>query len=142
MFDHDTATGAITMHRGDTGSFVVHCSRASGEAWPEESRMLYTIRNGAGDIVLQRIYRMDDAFGLGDGVVLIEFHNDDTDNWEDSTYSTERRYNVFPVWKGGAPSSDARCVDALATGDEMIEGVPVRTVFQGTLTINKVLGDI
>ena len=77
-FQHDNITGDIKMNAGDTGSFKVHCSRASGETWPEGSRMLYTIRNQAKDIVLQRIYRLDDQYGLGDGVVLIEFHNDGT----------------------------------------------------------------
>jgi hypothetical protein len=140
-FQPDYKTGDIKMNAGDTGSFKVHCSRTSGETWPEGSRMLYTIRNQAKDIVLQRIYRMDDQYGLGDGVVLIEFHNDDTDEWEAGEYATERRYNVNPIWDG-TPST-ARCVNALADGAaKMIEGVPVRTVFKGKLTIEAVEGRI
>ena len=139
MFVRDK--GNITMHRGDTGVEPVRCRRASGEDWPAESRMLWTVRNPQGEIVMQRIYRLDDAWGLGNGVVPIEFHNSDTDQWEPGTYTTERRYNLSPVWKGGT-APEARCVNALLTGDEMTEGAPVRTVFQGTLTINGVLGDI
>ena len=140
-FQHDNTTGDIKMNAGDTGSFKVHCSRASGETWPEGSRMLYTIRNQAKEVVLQRIYRMDDQYGLGDGVVLIEFHNDDTDTWEAAEYTTERRYNVNPVWEG-TPST-ARCVNAMIPGTaKMIEGVPVRTVFKGKLTIEAVEGRI
>lgn len=139
-FVHD-AEGNIRMNAGDTGSFKVHCTRLSGAEWPETARMLYTIKAGDGTVMLQRIYRLDDAFGLGDGVVLIEFHNDDTDDWVPGQYTTERRYNVAPIWDG-TPSS-ARCVDALAEGAaHMIEGVPVRTVFKGTLTIESVDGRI
>ena len=140
-FQHDNETGDIKMNAGDTGSFKVHCSRKSGESWPDTARMLYTIKNQQGETMIQRIYRLDDAFGLGDGVVLIEFHNDDTDTWENGDYSAERRYDLTPVWEG-TPSS-ARCVDALAPGAaKMIEGVPVRTVFQGTLHIDGVIGGI
>lgn len=140
-FDHDIVTGNIRMNQGDTGSFLVHCGRSSGNEWPSTARMLYTICNAQGEIVLQRIYRMDDQWGLGDGIALIEFHNNDTDDWPVGTYSTERRYDVAPTWDG--TPSEARCVDALAEGAaKMIEGVPVRTVFEGTLTIETVHGRI
>ena len=139
-FQHDLMSGDIRMNAGNTGSFKVHCARKSGEDWPSTARMLYTIKDPQGVIVLQRIYRLDDAFDLGDGVVLIEFHNDDTDTWEPGQYTTERRYNLTPVWEG--TPSDARCVDALRTSARMIEGVPVRTVFKGILTIESVDGRI
>lgn len=139
-FQHDLVSGDIRMNAGDTGSFKVHCARKSGEDWTADSRMLYTIKDPQGVIVLQRIYRLDDAFDLGDGVVLIEFHNDDTDTWEPGQYTTERRYNVAPIWEG--TPSDARCVDALRTSARMIEGVPVRTVFKGILMIESVDGRI
>lgn len=140
-FRHDNVTGNIEMNQGDTGSFKVRCSRKSGDSWPETARMLYTIRNAAGEIVIQRIYRLDDQWGLGDGVVLIEFHNSDTDELPVGTYSTERRYDVAPTWEG-TPAVE-RCVDALAPGAaRMIDGVPVRTVFQGTLRIDNVYGRI
>lgn len=140
-FVHDITTGNIVMNAGDTGSFKVHCSRKSGKNWPSTARMLYTVKNGQDEIVLQRMYRMDDQWGLGDGMVLIEFHNDDTDDWLPGEYTTERRYNVEPIWDG-TPST-ARCVNALAAGAvHMIEGVPVRTVFKGTLKIEKADGRI
>lgn len=141
-FHIDLETGNIIMNAGDTGAYKVHCARESGEEWPATARMLYTIRNASGTIVLQRIYRMDDAWGLGDGVVQIEFHNDDTDTWEPGTYETERRYDLTPIWQG-TPST-ARCVNQLGPGEHavMIEGDVVRTVFRGTLTIENVLGKI
>lgn len=134
-------TGNIEMNAGDTGSFKVHCNRLSGEDWPSTARMLWTVTSPTGEIVMQRIYRMDDQWGLGDGVVLFEFHNDDTDDWAPGIYQTERRYDIDPVWDG-TPST-ARCVNALTPGTaRMIEGVPVRTVFKGTLEIENVQGRI
>lgn len=139
-FIHDLATGNIRMNAGDTGAIKVRCTRTSGESWTEDSRMLFTVRGPDGTIVMQRIYRLDNQYGLGDGTVLIEFHNDDTDTWEPGDYSMERRYDVEPVWEG-TPSA-ARCVDALREEAHMIEGVPVRTVFVGTLHIDGVIGRI
>ena len=140
-FYFDTATGDITMHAGDTGSCKWHISRKSGDAWPDTARMLWTVTSPQGEIVMQRIYRLDDQFDLGDGWVFMEFHNDDTDNWNSGTYSTEIRVDVTPVWDG-TPST-ARCVDALATGAaRMIDGVPVRTMFKGSLVIEPVQGRI
>ena len=102
--------------------------------------MLFTVKNGAGEIAMQRIYRLDDQWELGDGVVFFEFHNDDTDTWEPGSYTTEMRIDLTPIWEG-TPSS-ARVVNALTSSARMIEGVPVRTVFKGSLTINAVDGRI
>lgn len=141
-FQFNAETGDLRMNAGDTGSFKVHCARGSGEVWPETARMLFTVTNGSGEIVLQRIYRLDDQWGLGDGVVLIEWHNDDTDDWLAGQYQMERRYDVNPIWDG--TPSGARCVDQLGPGDHavMVEGATVRTVFVGTLTIDGVIGRI
>ena len=138
VFDKDT--GNVRMYAGDTGSYKLHVTRESGEAWTEDARLLYTI-TGASGIVIQRIYRLDDQYDLGDGWILIEFHNDDTDELDPGDYMIEGRANVDPVWDG-TPSS-ARCVDALAAGAaHMIEGVPVRTLFKCTLHIDSVDGRI
>ena len=141
-FQVDLATCDIKMNRGDTGSFWVKASRASEAAWTEDDRLLFTIRDGQNEIVMQRFYRLDDQWGQGDGIVLIEFHNDDTDEWTPGDYTMERRYNVAPVWEG-TPST-ARCVNTLDPTNPatMIEGVPVRTVFKGTLHIDAVDGRI
>ena len=141
-FVHDNDTGDIRMNAGDTGSFWLRATRSSGESWPDTARMLYTIRNPLGVIVLQRIYRLDDQWDQGDGVVLIEFHNDDTDTWDAGNYEVERRYDITPVWEG-TPSA-SRCVDQLGPGTHAVmkEGDVVRTVFKGTLTIEGVIGTI
>lgn len=140
MFNYNENATEITMHAGDTGAFKVHATRQSGEDWTSADRMLFTIRNQAGEIVLQRFYRLDDDEGLGNGVVEIQFHNNDTDTWEPQQYSMERRYNVNPRWDGTAPTG--MCVNALTAGVRMIEGDVVRTVVQGSLTIQGILGEI
>lgn len=140
MFKVNLDTMAIEMHQGDTGSFKIHAERGSGEAWTEYDRALFTVKDGQGEIVMQRIYRLDDQWDLGDGTILVEFHNDDTDSWDPGQYSTELRFNVSPIWQGTAPT--ARCVNALTTSARMVEGSIVRTKIQSTLTISGVLGDI
>ena len=140
MFSYDAKGTEITMHSGDTGAFKISATRATGEDWTENDRMQFTIRKD-GVIVLQRWYRLDDDEGLGNGVVEIQFHNSDTDTWEPGQYEMERRYAVNPLWKTGtAPAG--MCVNALTSGNEMIEGDCVRTVVQGTLNILGVYGKI
>ena len=139
MFNID-ANGAVTMHRGDTGAYKVTAARSSGDPWTEYDRLLFTVRNGSGDIVMQRFYRLDDDEGLGNGVVEIQFHNNDTDEWEVGQYSMERRYDINARWDGTAP--EGMCVDALTAGVRMVDGDVVRTVVQGSLTIQGILGEI
>lgn len=140
-FIFDKATGNIEMNAGDTGSCKWHITRKSGDSWPDTARMLWTVTAPSGEIVMQRLYRLDDQYDLGDGWILMEYHNDDTDDWGPGTYQTEIRVDVDPMWDG--TPSEARCVDALAPGAaHMIEGVPVRTLFKGTLRIDGVQGRI
>ena len=141
MFKVNLETMEITMHQGDTGSFKVGATRESGTAWTEDDRALFTVRNQQGEAVLKRYYRLDDQYDLGNGKILIEFHNDDTDTWEPGTYNTELRFDVSPIWDGEAP--EGRCENALLPGvAQMIEGSVVRTVIQSTLTIQSILGEI
>ena len=142
MFNVNLETGAVAMHRGDTGSFKIHASRGGGDAWTEDDRMIYTVRDSQGEIVLQRFYRLDDQWDLGDGVVLIEFHNDDTDSWANGTYEVERRYVIDPVWEGTAPVS--RCADALTANARIVEGGVVRVPETGqtTMTLSDIYGEV
>ena len=140
MFQVNETATVINMHAGDTGAFKIRATRASGTDWTEDDRMLFTIRNSSGEAVLQRFYRLDDDEGLGNGVVVIQFHNNDTDQWDVGQYSMERRYDVNPSWDGTPP--EGMCVNALTAGVRMVEGDVVRTVVQGSLTINGILGEI
>ena len=140
MFTRDPATGNIAMHRGDTGAFTVHGTRKTGTDWTEYDRMLFTVKNGNGEIVMQRIYRLDTD--LGNGRVEIQFHNNDTDQWENGTYNAERRYIVNPRWEGTAPEGD--CVDAMTANAKMVDGDIVRVPEKGqfTITLNDIYGEV
>ena len=138
-FYFDPETWAITMNAGDTGSKWLRGQRESGTAWTEDDRCLFTVRSGA-DILMQRIYRLDDQWGAGDGYFLMEFHNGDTDTWPAGTYNTEWRFDIDATWDGTAPTG--RCVNGLTAGVAMTDGGVVRTKVQSTLTIQGVLGDI
>lgn len=140
MFNFDNDSWAITMHQGDTGSKWIGAERESGESWTEDDRCLFTVRNNAGEIVMQRAYRLDDQWEQGDGWFLMEFHNADTDKLPTGTYNTEWRFDVSPTWEGTAPTS--RCADMTATTAHMTDGSIVRTTIQSTLTIMGVLGEV
>ena len=139
-FTLDPETMDIKMFQGDTKAFKFTAHRKSGTDWTEYDRMLFTVTDPNGEIVMQRIYRLDDQWGLGNGVVLIEFHNDDTDSWDPGTYNTEVRFDFPPIWQG-TPST-ARCVNALTSSAKMIEGGNVKTKIQATLEIKAVQGRI
>ena len=139
-FDFNKDTCVITMHKGDTGSKWIHATKESGDDWTDDDRCLFTVRDQQNRIVMQRLYRLDDQWGAGNGYFLMEFHNNDTDTWDEGNYRTEWRYDMTPQWDGTAPTG--RCVNAMTAGVKMVEGSVVRTKVQSTLTISGVLGDI
>ena len=144
MFDFNKSTYAITMHAGDTGSKWIRATRESETAWTEDDRCLFTVTAPDGSIVMQRIYRLDDQWGAGDGYYLMEFHNNDTDTWAPGQYSTEWRYDIDPSWLLG-PEPTGRCTNTLVDGVVtimMVDGAVVRTKVQSTLTILPVRGKI
>lgn len=140
MFSFDNNTCAISMHAGDTGSKWIHATRESETDWTADDRCLFTVRNASNEIVMQRIYRLDDQWGAGNGWFLMEFHNNDTDTWAPGMYTTEWRYDVAPSWDGTAPTG--RCVNGMTAGVKMTDGSIVRTKVQSTLNISGVLGNI
>lgn len=123
MFEVNESTGAITLHAGDTGSYRVEAELETGEEWTSADRMKFSVESESGSVILERYYRLDTS--LGNGVVIIMFHNDDTDDWTPGTYRTQCRYYVNPRWDGTAPTGDV--TDALAEGvAHIIEGDVVR----------------
>lgn len=126
MFVIDPNNSAITMHKGDTGAYYVNLSRSSGEAFGENDRALYTVKQGA-NIIIEREYALDDET-LGNGRFLIAFRNSDTDTLAAGSYSTEIRVVINPI------RSDGKIVD----------GDVVRTITasKSTLTILDVLKEV
>lgn len=140
MFTLEKDSGNITMHRGDTGAYKVTARRKSGAEFTAADRMLYTVRNMNGEIVIQRLYRLDTA--LGNGKAVIQFHNSDTDQLENGTYNAERRYIIAPRWEGTPP--EGNCVNALTAEGKIVEGDVVRTppIGQATITLGDVYGEV
>lgn len=123
MFVIDPNNSAITMHKGDTGAYYVNLTRSSGEAFGENDRALYTVKQGV-NIIIEREYALNDET-LGNGRFLIAFRNSDTDTLAAGSYSTEIRVVINPI------RSDGKIVD----------GDVVRTITasKSTLTILDVL---
>lgn len=127
MFEVNKETAAVTMHCGDTGSYAVAATRSSGDPFGADDRALFTVQDASGKIVIQREYRLDDA-ELGNGVILIEYHNPDTDQLPPGTYNTELRYIIHPYRTDGT----------------IVNGDVVRTppVLQSTLVLRAVYGEV
>lgn len=144
MFEYDKTTGAVTMHQGDTGSFYVHCQRKSGTPWTENDRMILTI-GPRDDPVIQRYYRLDRA-DTGNGRILIEFKNADTDQVPTGSYPLERRYVINPTWDldEGASIPTEDCANALTSGARIIDGHIVRVPEHGqsSLTLTDIYGEV
>ena len=99
MFRVNFETGEIVMNVGDTGCFEVKGEREDLLPWTDDDRAVFTVRNAAGDNVITRVYGLNDE-ELGNGVVLIQFHNNDTDGLEPGSYSWELRFVVNPYYDG------------------------------------------
>ena len=143
MFEIDLETMRIEMHKGDTGSFLVTAEKLSGEAWTADDRMIFTIAAADNSVVLERYYRLDSgrtSVELEAGKALIEIHNDDTDDWAVSTYSTQLRFVGGAVWDGEPVTDDV--ADSLAIDSHIVEGVPVRTALQSTLQLKTIYGGV
>ncbi len=146
MFHIDINTGNIEMHVGDTGAFKTHATRQSGTAWTNADRMVFTVRDGSGNVRLQRYYQLNTE--LGNGYAEIQLHNNDTDKWPSGNYNTERRYVVNPRWEDSsgdpheAPAGNP--VDALDSSIKIVDGDVVRVPDNGhaTMTLLPVYGEV
>ena len=119
-------------------------ARDDETAWTAADRLIWTVRSSTGDIVIQRYYRLDDDGGLGNGVVQVELHNDDTDDLAVGSYQLERRYVVNAYWDGDGTAPDGACVDALTDVNHIVDGDIVRVPENGqsTLTLSTVYADV
>lgn len=146
MFKVTYPGGDIVMHRGDTGSYKVVPARESGAEWTSADRLLYSIKNPAGAVVMKRAYRLD-RDGKN-GIADIEYHNADTDTWPAGTYQGELRALINAYWNIPNPPT-ADVADLLALEETlgvdriMVDGDTVRTrEEQFTLTVKDVIGEV
>lgn len=112
----------ISLSVGDTATLRI---RADGDLVlnPDVDRVLFTIKNAAGDIVLQRTLAPD-----VEGSVLVAFSNADTDFLSAGSYSYDVRYVINPNY-----DDDGNVID----GDRVI--TPKRPQ---TFTLLSVVGDV
>lgn len=97
-FHVDHETGEIKMHSGDTGAFIQPLTRGSGAEFGADDIAVFTVISDQGEILIERIFHLDDDEGLGNGKILIEFHNADTDGWDFGTYFWEVRVLIHPYY--------------------------------------------
>lgn len=81
----------ITLSRGDTGAFIVE---ATGYDFGPDDRALFSVRNGAGTIVIQRAYELEN------NAFTVTFFNADTDTLIPGTFYWDVRYVINPVYDG------------------------------------------
>lgn len=91
MFSVDTETGTITISRGDTGAFRVKAR--TSYTFQTADRALFTIKDGMGNIVRQRIYEIDENKGFN-----VYFYNADTDSQEQTTFRWDVRWVINPYY--------------------------------------------
>ena len=130
MFDIVYPGGNVTLHQGDTGSYKVHATRSGGGEWTSADRLLYSIQDPSGTVVMSRAYRLDREGK--NGVADVEYHNADTQDWPAGSYQGELRAIINAYWSIPDPPT-ADVVDLLALEDEyggeriVVDGDTVRT---------------
>ena len=142
MFDVDYSTGKIEMHQGDTGVLRVSAAKRNGASWTSNDRMLFTVMKES-SVIMQRIYRLDDS-GIGNGKAVIQFHNNDTDEWASGEYPYEIRFLINPAWDGDPddPIPSGNCTNGLTADRHPNEGDCIRTKIQSTISIKSVYGRV
>lgn len=122
----DTNTMAVTMHKGDTGSYTVTLELDDGESFVDGDVAIYEVWQGSTMLIHREFNLQPDEptyTEYGDGVFLIAFRNSDTDTWSAGAYNTEIRVALNPIRSSG----------------KVVDGDTVRTVVKSTITIQDVL---
>ena len=122
MFNVNLSTMAIDMHKGDTGSFWVQLELDNGEPFEAGDVALFEVWQGQ-TMKMHREYELQpaepDETTPGDGLFMIAFENEDTDQWQEQTYDTEIKVVLNPTRQDGS----------------VITGDTVRTLVQSKLNI-------
>ena len=88
----------IILSRGDTGGLKVNATatlNGSPFTFSSDDRALFSIKNGQGEVVKEKIAQMtDNAF-------TVYFLNADTDSLSPGQYSWDVRYIIHPYWQNG-----------------------------------------
>ena len=115
----------ITLSRGDTGAMKIKATATlNGEPFTfgENDRALFSIKNGQGEIVKEKVAAMiDNEF-------TVYFLNADTDSLSPTNYSWDVRYIINPYY-----DANGRIID----GDQVI--TPKEPMSMNLLTV---VGDV
>lgn len=115
----------ITLSRGDTGALrITATATLDGQPFTfgEDDRALFSIKNGQGEIVKEKIAAMEN------NSFVVYFLNADTESLSPSNYQWDVRYVIHPYY-----DSEGRIID----GDQVITPKTPQT-----MTILTVVGDI
>jgi hypothetical protein len=106
MFVVDTDNKKITLHKGDTGTAPF---RFTGFTLEGNVRVLWTIKNRRGELIMERIYTpVDNEFS-------VEFSNSDTDSLPAGTYYYDARVVIDPVFDDQGHIVDGEYVNTPAS---------------------------
>ena len=115
----------IILSRGDTGAMKVKATATlNGEPFTfgEDDRALFSIKNGQGEIVKEKVAQMDN------NEFTVYFLNQDTDSLSPTNYSWDVRYIIHPYYDAAG-----RIVD----GDQVL--TPKEPMNMNLLTV---VGDV
>lgn len=122
MFSIDDTT--ISLSVGDTAAFTI---TATGYTFEAADRALFTVKDGSGGVVLERIYPLADE-EVGNGVFVVQLSNSDTDTLTPGGYSWDVRYVINPYYDESG---------RIVSGDQVI--TPKAAM---TLTLLPVVGEV
>ena len=113
MFNVDTTTGKVTMHRGDTGAFTI---KFTGYTLTSNDRILVTFKSGSGSEV-KREYHVP-----VNNRIRLRFRNPETDYLEAQICSWDARVIIDPVY-----DDNGNVVEGSGTEAEIVDGGAVST---------------
>lgn len=119
MFSIDN--GTINLSRGDTAAFTVTAN--TDYTFQAEDRALFTVKDSAGEAILERVYALDTE--LGNGVFRVQLSNSDTDQLDTGAYTWDVRYVLHPYYddKGRIIDGDQVITPKAAQGLTLIATV-------------------
>lgn len=118
IFNVDGTT--ISISRGDTGAVRFRANvtiRGTEETYTfsERDRAVFTIKNGAGEIVKEKIAK------LTDNVFTVIFFNQDTDLLSAGNYNWDVRYVINPYWENAVEDEHGDIVSGrIVDGDQVL----------------------
>lgn len=92
MFNVDTATKKITLHRGDTGRVPF---RVTGYTFESGDVVLFTAKSPNGTELIRHVYTLDENGGF-----VVEFPNSLTDGAQPGQYQYDARVAILPEYNG------------------------------------------